>query len=216
MPSYFGDVLDPREYLKIHVKNWIFLFNTVWGTRSFSTDYSIFTNSLWLRSTCLPPPPDTTRHETNLMEVILLPLLDLCYHFIDEVVPDARVQVAPPVGFPEDALPRRFRRAVLRSLLDHIVPLFRPSLQALRVVPLHLGTFHDERHQVVAELVAVFNSLRGTFVIARFPEGVCGGYQHVVIAVVRHDRRWSVWKTGKKKDDGSKIIVNCNIDKVKR
>ena len=122
------------------------------------------------------------------MKAILLPLLDLRYILVDEVVPDARVQVAPPVRFPEDALPCRLRRAVLRSLLDHIVPLFRPSLQALRVVPLHLGAFHDERHQVVAELVTVFYPLRGAFVVARLPEGVCGGYQHVVIAVVRHDR----------------------------
>lgn len=121
-----------------------------------------------------------------LVICVLLPLLDLVEDVVREVVPNLGVQVAPPVRLDEDALPGRLRGAVLRPLLDGVVPFLRPRLQRLGVVLLDVRPLVHEGHQLLAQLVAVLDALRGLLVVAGLPEGVARGYEHVVIAVVGH------------------------------
>lgn len=126
------------------------------------------------------------RHRSHLVVILLLPVLDLSDDIVAEVVPDLGVQVAEAVGLDEDALAGRLRGAVLWALLDQVVPLLGPGLQAARVVPLDLGALLDQRDQVARQLVAILNALGRPLVVVRLPERVARRDQHVVVTVVRH------------------------------
>jgi hypothetical protein len=118
--------------------------------------------------------------------ILLLPVLDLGDDIVAEVVPDLGVQVAEAVGLDEDALAGRLRGAVLRALLDQVVPFLGPGLQAARVVPLDLSALLDQRDQVARQLVAILDALGRPLVVVRLPERVARRDQHVVVTVVRH------------------------------
>lgn len=74
---------------------------------------------------------------------ILLPRFDLLNDVVAEILFDPEMKIAEPVGLHQDALPRRLSRAVLGSLLDLVVPIFRPAFERLGVVLFDLRPFLD-------------------------------------------------------------------------
>jgi len=135
------------------------------------------------------PPP---KHQkglkiaTHLVIGFLLPVLDLGDDVVAEVIAHLGVEVAEAVGFDQHPFAGGLRGAVLGPLLDQVVPLLGPGLEAARVVLLDLGALLDQCDQVARQLVAVFDALRRPLVVVRLPERVARRDQHVVVTVVRH------------------------------
>ncbi len=106
------------------------------------------------------------------MEVVLLPVLDLRHHVLEEAVANVIVEDAPLLGLIADALPGGGRRPVLDALLDDVEPLLGPAAEAFRVRLLNVGALLDEHDQVIAQLGAILGALRGLLVVSWLPKTV--------------------------------------------